>query len=173
MQLNYNEYADKIDLKYSIIQGLLVEDVSGVLTVSTDFKPNTIYLNKYNKTAAIIVAEKEYIGRPYILKKSDCIKLVNEWLDDKLNTDYVKRYKETDNKQFKKYYAEGVKYAYLDNGFTEVVDQSMNVGDVLLYTSNLHVAVYVGNNRILHHLPRKLSCYDTLDSTSILGVYRP
>lgn len=172
MQLNYNEYSEKVGLKYDIIEGLLVESSTGILTVSDQFKPYTIYVDKYNKLANLIVPEKAYIGRPYILKKSDCIKLVNEWLDDSLGTDYVKRYKDTSNSQFKKYYTDGVKYAYLDNGFTEVFD-SPNIGDVLVYMNQNHVAVLVNNNKILHHMPKKLSCYDVLDTTKILGVFRP
>lgn len=173
MQLNYNDYSEKVGLKYNIVEGLLVESPEGILTVSNQFKPYTIYVDNYNKTASLIVPEKAYIGRHYILRKSDCIKLVNEWLDDRLGTDYVKRYKDTSNSQFKRYYTDGVKYAYIDNGFTEVTDGSLNIGDVIVYQNQNHVAVLVDTNRILHHLPKKLSCFDVLDTTSILGVYRP
>jgi len=173
MQLNYNDYSEKVGLKYDIIEGLLVESPSGVLTVSNQFKPYTIYIDIYNKVASLIVPEKAYIGRHYLLKKSDCIKLVNEWLDDRLATNYAQRYKDTSNSQFKKYYKDGVKYAYLDNGFKEVTDGSLKVGDVIVYINQNHVAVLVDANKILHHLPKKLSCYDTLDSEKILGVYRP
>lgn len=174
LNLNYNEFLEKIGSKYDIVNGVLVESDTGVLTVSKNFEQYTIYLNTLSKSVSLVVPEKAYIGRFYLLRKSDCIKLVNEWLDDTLKTtNYVQRYKETNNRTFKKYYTDGVKYAYLDNGFTEVANNQLEVGDVLVYGNNLHVAVYVDTNRILHHMPGKLSCYDQLDTEKILGVYRP
>jgi hypothetical protein len=173
MQLNYNDYSEKVGSRYNIVEGLLVESSDGVLTVSTEFKQNTIYVDTYNKCVNLIVPEKAYIGRHYFLKKSDCIKLVNEWLDDRLGTDYVQRYKNTSNADFKKYYSQGVKYAYLDNDFKEVDHSALTIGDVIIYINYNHVAVLVDTNKVLHHLPKKLSCYDVLDTTKILGVYRP
>lgn len=174
LNLNYNEFLEKIGSKYDIVNGVLVESDTGVLTVSKNFEQYTIYLNTLSKSVSLIIPEKAYIGRFYLLKKSDCIKLVNEWLDDKLKTtNYLERYKNTDNRTFKKYYSEGVKHAYLDNSFVEVDSQSVSVNDVIVYGNKNHVAVCVDTNRILHHMPGKLSCYDQLDTEKILGVYRP
>ena len=61
-----------------------------------------------------------------------------------------------------------------DNGFQKVSDYQE--GDCLVYKYReaviSHAGVYLSNNKILHHLPDKLSCIDAVDSSKILGGYR-
>ena len=58
---------------------------------------------------------------------------------------------------------------YLDNfqsaGFTQIIDGSLNEGDVLLMMVGKtkvpnHGALYLGKNTILHHVQNRLSCRD-------------
>lgn len=57
---------------------------------------------------------------------------------------------------------------YLDNmqsnGFRRVSISSLQEGDVILFSLNSkavnHAAIYIGNNSILHHLPKRLSKRD-------------
>ena len=48
----------------------------------------------------------------------------------------------------------------LETGFRELKEEEeLQYGDVLLANDNLdHVALYIGNQEILHHCIRKLSC---------------
>jgi cell wall-associated NlpC family hydrolase len=64
---------------------------------------------------------------------------------------------------------------YNVNGFVQV--ETLQVGDSLVYENGLpslgnHVGVYLGENKILHHIPNKLSSIDLLDNTKILGIFR-
>ena len=60
-----------------------------------------------------------------------------------------------------------------------VTDDDIQVGDVLLFQSTSgkldHVAVYIGDNMILNHNIKKLSCREPFDlnyQQALRGVYR-
>jgi hypothetical protein len=67
-----------------------------------------------------------------------------------------------------------MKYWYIDHGFKEVTD--LQEGDCLVYECypNIknHVGIYINSQKILHHIPQKLSSLDTLDNSLIIGAYR-
>lgn len=172
--MEFRDFADKIGEKYDIVNGELVSLDTGCLTVSYELKPYTIYLNKIQKTVTLVVPEKSYLARDYLLRKTDCVTLVNEWLDDKHGTKFLEAYLKTKNREFYHYYSEGMRYAYLDYGFTEVTEAV--IGDVLEYAYQpgivSHVGVYLGEEKILHHLPYKLSSIDILDRIKVTGIYR-
>lgn len=172
--MDFQDFVDKLDQKYDIVEGELVPLETGCLTVSYQLNPYTVYLNKIQKSISIVVPEKSYLARKYLLRKTDCVTLVNEWLDDKYGTKYLEAYLKTKNREFYRYYNEGMRYAYLDYGFTEVTEAI--VGDVLEYAYQpgivSHVGIYLGDEKILHHLPYKLSSIDNLDRTKVTGIYR-
>ena len=63
---------------------------------------------------------------------------------------------------------------FLTHGFQEV--ETMQKGDMLVYDSVpntiSHIAIYLGDNKVLHHMPNKLSSVDILDNTKVKGIYR-
>lgn len=175
--MDYEFFANKINQKFSIVNGLLVEDHSGIFTVSYDFAQYAVYLNRQTKTWNIIAPHKSYLARAYVLKRSDCITLFCEWLDDHLHTTFGNIYNTISNREFLKYYKSGMRLWYEDNGFKEVSNPI--IGDCLVYADssnevipNNHVGVCVADNKILHHLPGRLSSIDTIDYTKIIGCYR-
>jgi len=172
--MDYQYFADKLGVKFDIVEGELVESETGQFTVSETFGDFVIYVNKLAKAVNIIAPQKAYVGRHYRLRRTDCITLLAEWLDDHYGSDFDNIYKKYPNRSFKKYYEQGMSLWYEENGFTKVATPERGDCIVYAYAPNVtsHVGVYLGNNKILHHLPGKLSSIDTIYSDNILGIYR-
>lgn len=175
--MDYEYFVNKIGSKFSLVRGEFVENQNGEFTVSLNFTQYSIYLNKQNKTWAPIAPVKSYLGRAYILKRSDCITLFTEWLDDHVGTSFGNIYNNISNKEFIRYYKSGMRLWYEDNGFKEIGIPT--TGDCLVYGDSInevvpinHVGVCVGDNKILHHLPGRFSSIDTIDYSKIIGCYR-
>lgn len=173
--MKYEEFVTKLGTRYDIVNGELTESPAGELVVTDDFaESNAIYLNCITKTFNLIIPKKNYIGRTYILRRSDCISLVAEWLSNNTSTDFNKIYSKITNKAFMKYYKEGINYWFEENNFIEVT--SPEVGDCLIYAYKpaviSHAGIFLENNKILHHIPYLLSSIDRVDMTKVIGVYR-
>lgn len=172
--MEFKDFADRIGTRYSIVNGDLVEAETGEFVVSETFGTNTIYVNKLTRTCNLIPAPNSYTGRPYKLKYTDCITLVASWLDKNRGSSFGNVYSSISRKQWFHYYEVGMKHYYLDNGFKEV--SSLEEGDCIVYeyATNIHnhVGIYIKDNKILHHIPQKLSSLDNIDSSLILGIYR-
>jgi proteasome lid subunit RPN8/RPN11 len=100
------------------------------------------------------------IGRHFVWKVFDCWTLMQDYYQQELaiilpDFEYEERFWE----KGKNYYMEKHKLA----GFEQVMGE-MQLHDVLLMQINSrvvnHAAIYVGNNKILHHFYRRLSCKD-------------
>ena len=175
--MDYEYFANKIGTKFALVRGEFVPALNGEFTASFDFAQYSIYLNKQTRTWTPIAPTKSYIARSYILKKSDCVTLFAEWLDDHRGSNFGNIYNNISNKEFFKYYRSGMGLWYEDNGFTKV--NNPIVGDCLVYGDSIngkiplnHVGVCVADNKILHHLPGTFSSIDTIDYGKIIGCYR-
>jgi len=175
--MDYEYYLNKLGCTYSLVRGEFVEDTKGIFTVSTEFKQYSIYLNKQNSSCIPIAPTKSYLARSYVLKRSDCITLFAEWLDDHSGTTFGNIYNNISNREFLKYYKSGMRLWYEDHGFTEV--GVPRIGDCLVYTDSInetvplnHVGVCVDKNKVLHHLPGRFSSIDTIDYSKVIGCYR-
>ena len=118
------------------------------------------------------------IGRKFIWGKYDCWSIVSDWYEDtkKIKLMKWKRPKRIknflDNPEFEKALPLG---GFVKQESTEKIE----IGDVLLFqsvTGNLdHVAVYLGDNMILNHNIKALSCREPFDlkyQQALRGVYR-
>ena len=174
MHLDYDYFKYYIGSTFDVIQGNLENVENGMFPVTETFSNPGIYINKLNKTVSLISPLNSYIGRKYALRQVDCVTVCFTWHDNNKNTNLLSIYKNTSAKVFHKYYLEGIGPWLLQVGFTEVED--MIVGDILIYdispNTRAHIAVYLGNNKILHHLPKKLSGIDNIDMSKVTGVYR-
>ena len=105
-----------------------------------------------------------YEGRQYLLNKADCYRLAVEYYEreyQKFLTEYLaddswlraQMNPRTYNLMLRK---------YAENGFEKV--SSIQKGDALLINTvgdvgdPNHIAIYLGDDSILHHIPNKLSC---------------
>ena len=117
------------------------------------------------------------IGRTWIWGKQDCWNLVTDYFLDKkqINLKYWQRPKSI------KYFCENPYFEKVltGSGFIEVDKNKIQKNDVLLmegsYQKLSHVALYLGNQLILHHEIKKLSCREFYDLKYIKAtkkVYR-
>lgn len=102
-------------------------------------------------------------GREYIWYVTDCFTFLRDWFHSKLNINIP-------HFEYTKDFWEGKQELYLNGfasaGFAEVPLQEVKYGDVLLMDLvggiTSHGAIYLGNNKIAHHLFGRLSGEDTL-----------
>jgi proteasome lid subunit RPN8/RPN11 len=106
--------------------------------------------------------EVDYLKRPYITGIFDCYGLVRDYYRREYGihlTNHQRINLETGEVAYDKF----LKY-YEDEGFVRVMDDSYQVGDVMLMQlmdkQPNHVAIYIGNNLIMHHNLDRLSKVD-------------
>lgn len=110
----------------------------------------------------------EYIGRPYHYGLIDCYSLLVDYFQgeygiklEQLRHTRDTRFWESDEPMMEKHYA-GL-------GFEQVYDTAQQAGDVFLIQTGgkvaNHVAIYIGDDMILHH------CENRLSGRSIYGGY--
>ena len=175
--LKYEDFIDKIGIRYDIIEGVLVESPEGLFVVSEEFKDYTIYINKQNLTVPIIAPKSSYLAREYKTRTSDCVALLVEWYKDNKNLDWTSDYRRTSLSEYMNYYAYGIGALFDKYNFIPVEDKTkLEISDWLIYATNgnytSHIAMYYGDNKVLQHLPNKLSSIDTLDPTRVVRAYR-
>jgi len=164
---------DRLD----IVMGELVRKDNGFLLASKSLGQNVVYVDKIQRTYALITPKTEYRGRNYKLKQSDCVRLVLEWLARERNitskvdgTNLLEFYARLDNRLFVDAYKRGAIAISKDFGFNEVEVSNINVGDVIGIHN--HIGVVVSEGMMLHHLPQKLSSIDPINFASITQVFR-
>ena len=118
------------------------------------------------------------IGRKFIWGKYDCWSIVTDWFKETkdINIKYwerPKRIKDFINNPEFEFALPKLNFVRQSN------NKNIQVGDVLLFqsvTGNLdHVAVYIGDNMILNHNIKGLSCRELFDlkyQQALRGIYR-
>ena len=105
------------------------------------------------------------IGRQWAWGLEDCWSLVTDFYKEKLNIDLKKWARPKTIKKFAENpYFEKV---LLGSGFKEIEFKDIQENDILLmegaYQKLNHVAIYIGDQTILHHVIGKLSCREIFD----------
>ena len=118
------------------------------------------------------------IGRRFIWGKHDCWSIIHDWYKETKNIELMQWERP---KKIKHFLAnpEFEKALPLGGFVKQKNNENIEVGDVLLFksvTGNLdHVAVYIGDNMILNHCIKTLSCRELFDlryQQALRGVYR-
>lgn len=174
--MEYQDFSNKVGKRFDIVNGDLVESPSGLFIVSETYQNNTIYLNRQANKATLIADMSIYVGRPYKLRISDCTSLWTQWLDKHKGTSYYQIYKTMPHRDFLAWMKAGMCSYFETQPFTKINVNELIEGDCLVYSFNnlidSHVGIYIDSDKILHHLPRKMSSLDILDRSKILGAYR-
>jgi hypothetical protein len=175
--LKYEDFIDKIGVRYDIIEGELKESPQGLFVVSKEFKDYVVYVNSLSLSVSIIAPRSSYLAREYKTRRSDCVALLVDWYKDNKDLDWTNDYKRTSLSQYMDYYINGVGPLFDKYGFTPLEDKTdLQISDWLVYALEdnwtSHIAMYYGNNKILQHIPNKLSSIDTLDPTRVVRAYR-
>jgi len=107
----------------------------------------------------------DFIGRQFIYGLLDCFTLVEDYYQEMCDIILKVPQWNKDNGYEWDFWEKGKNY-YIDNyevnGFKRITDGSLKLHDALLMNirspiSN-HCAIYIGDNKILHHLVSRLSC---------------
>ena len=172
--MDYEYFSGKIGSRFNIDNGDLVEAEDGMFLVTETFQSPSIYVNKLERKVSLISPKDSYIGRSYGLRQADCVAICFLWHDDHKGTKLMDIYRHTPNREFYDYYIRGMAPWFLTHGFEQV--ETMQVGDMLVYENVpgtlSHIAIYVGDNKILQHLPNKFSSVDTLEIEKVKGIFR-
>jgi len=172
--MNFQDFADKIGVKYDIVNGNLVQSNTGPFTVTETLNNCCIYVNKSAKTAQLIVPSSMYIGRPSILQNYDSVKLALEWSDKNQGTNLLSIYKNYSTKKFYDYYSNNIGDWFIDIGLSKQTE--VTVGSFIVYKLNEDISSYIGicvaPEKILHHSYGKLSSIDNVEYNKIIGIYK-
>ena len=114
--------------------------------------------------------KKGLIGRQWVWGVQDCWNLIHDWYEEKRSIVLKHWERPKSPEEFSK--SPLFEYGLPLTGFKELDDTlDLEKGDVLLMdtgTGNLdHVALYVGDQTILHHCVKRLSCRETYDQKYI------
>lgn len=173
--LDYNFYKEKLGKKFAIVNGELVEDPEGLLTVTETFTNYSIYLSKIEHKASLIIPDLAYVGKTYKTRSTDCISICCKWHDNQYGTNLQKVYKDTTHEKFKKYFKQGMSLWFEDHGFLKT--NTIKIGSFIVYQyapnlpANSHIAICIEPNKILQHIPWKYSSIDTIENEKVFAIY--
>jgi len=177
--LDYDTYSAKIGSKYTVAWGELVEAEDGEFEVSKTASKNRIVISDFAKTAQLSAERDLWIGRQWALKKSDCATLAAEYQDKQFNSNYTEIMNSYSLRKGGEYFHRGMVAWLEDVGMPRVALEDRQLHDVVVYDydgdHNMHIGIYLGDNKLLHHLPNAFSSIDVLDfseTEKFLGVYR-
>ena len=170
--------AAKDGKKVDIIAGELVLSEGGFLTASFTLDMYVLYVDQMREIGTVLLPKTDYRGRIYHLKKSDCVTLAIEWLDRELGIKlmpdgvqtFADKYKALSNQEFLAAYRNGQSSLIGSFGFRIITSEECQRGDIVILHN--HVAVALGDDKALHHLPNKLSGIDPINWALVTGVYR-
>lgn len=176
----YIKFAENIGVRYNIQQGRFVEADDGEFLVTDKLiGKGTIYLDKNRKTWSVL-ADNPFVGKEYFLQTQNCAILTAKYLDyakdDGVN--YEKMMKSIPLKKLIYYFRNAVNPLLEELGFVSIPVSEIQVNDIVVWQFNdlstSHMGVYLGDNKLIHHIPSMISCIDTIDlnSSKVLGVYR-
>ena len=173
----YEESLKLLGQRVNVVLGDLVADENGPLVVSDTLLANSILVSRRKQTAVAITALK--IAQPYTRMKNDCISLSARFMDELTGTkNYTTRYRQITVREYLANLGGGAADYILELGLQEVDPATLQVNDIILgglpdipeITS--HTAIYLGNDKILHHRPYKLSSIDDLATADVQRVFR-
>jgi hypothetical protein len=176
----YIKFSKNIGGRYNIQQGRFVEAEDGEFLVTDKLiGKGIIYLDK-NRNTWSVLADNPFVGKEYILQTQNCAILTAKYLDyakdDGVN--YEKMMKSIPLKKLIYYFRNAVNPLLEELGFQSIPVSEIQVHDIIVWQFNdfatSHMGVYLGDNKLIHHIPSMISCIDTIDlnSSKVLGVYR-
>ena len=168
--MTIQQWLDNVGNKADIKNGIIVISEDGFLTISDNPMQYSAYVNERSSTITAIIPKTDYRGRIYSLKEADCVTLAAEWYDTNKGTNILKFIDSLSIEEYRMLWGNSFVEYLLTLGFTKREGLPQK-GDVVYYERPNHIGIYLGDGKILHHLPRKLSCIDELDYSKLGDVY--
>jgi hypothetical protein len=176
----YHKFINTLGSRYNIVSGKFVLDDNGEFLVTNRLLgTGTIYLDTKLETYTVL-SDNPFVGLPYILKSQNCAILTAKYLDyaKKDGVGYEKLMKSIPMRRLIYYFRNAVNPLLESIGFVAVDVKDIQLYDIIVWqfnkTATSHMGVYLGDNKMIHHIPSMISCIDTIDlnSPKVLGVYR-
>lgn len=176
----YQEFLGNIGSRYNITGGKFIKSDDGEFLVTDKLLgKGTIFIDKSNSTYSVL-SDNPFIGLPYRLKDQNCAIMTAKYLDYATNdgVGYEKLMKAIPMRRLIYYFRNAVNPLLEDIGFVRVPVENIQVNDIIVWqfnkTATSHMGVYLGDNKMIHHIPAMISCIDEVDlnSPKVLGVYR-
>lgn len=161
-------WSEHLGEKVNIVEGDLVLDPDGFLTVSKCVEPYNLLVQ--GNQAIPICPPSDFRGRAYRFMRSDCVTLCAAWMDMANGSNLIGRISSLTARRYQNLNRFGYEDVVLEFGFTPAEDISH--GSLLFYGSMGHIGVCIDGDKILHHPNGKFSCIDSLDESKVLKVYR-
>jgi hypothetical protein len=161
-----------IGQRVNIVNGKYELTDDGAFIISKTFGPERVWMTNEGKSQCITT--KPFIGRVYKLGNVDCVTLVCEYVQSKSLLDFYHSMSRTELLELQR--STVMSWLDEDSRFTSV-GMDYEPGDCIVYahTERMHanhIGIAYPDNKILHHLPGKLSCIDRANVDNILGGYR-
>lgn len=168
--MDFYFWKNNIGLKADIKEGNVVLSEDGFLSVSNKPTQYSVYVDELRSSVSLIIPKSDYRGRLYKLFESDCVTLSAEWFDNYFKTDTLGYLSNISPEEYRRLWGAGFKDHLKTLGFVKQ-NKIPDKGDVIYYGRPNHIGICLGDNKILHHLPRKYSCIDEIDPTKLGDVY--
>lgn len=170
--MTQQQWMPHIGRKVDIVEGEFVLSDDGFLTVSKSPVMYSLYIDQATDFAVPIVPKSDFRGRPYRIGRSDCLTLFVEWSDAVMGTNLREKLNAISRRTYMERVAESIHDLLIDAGFSQIDPSDAVRGDMLVYKHINHVCAYLGDQQILHILPRKWSSIDTIDFAQVTEAYR-
>jgi hypothetical protein len=171
MRLEVDDWVAHIGQKADIVNGEVVLAENGFLEVTENPKSFSVYVDRSSGTAVLIVPKEDWRGRKYRFRVQDCVVLTCLWMDDYCGSDTLSHARQVTRAEYIHLNENGYDHILEKAGYV-LQDRAPEHGDLLVYENHVHIGVCLDGDKILHHLPLKLSCIDPLDPSLILKVFR-
>jgi hypothetical protein len=171
----YELFVENIGQRFNVVNGEFVKQDDGPLIVSLSPIQNSIYINKFQEMW--VVRSDQMIGTAYNFGRNDCAILCARYLDKHVGSNIEEKLLALTFREWANYARIGVENIIKDVGGYEVDISELQPNDVVSYLIpdsdvTSHLAVYLGNEKILHHVPKKYSSIDDFDETRVTKVFR-
>jgi hypothetical protein len=164
----YELVVNNIGKYISIIDGEPVLLDTGSFIISDTLKANSVYVDKFTKTATLVPGKYQYTGYCWNVLNSNCATLCARWLDDTNGTKLLSAILSLSIEHRLKVYKHGYEDILYQYGFS---DSSIpSPGCIVRYQYDNHIGILLDNGRILHHLANKYSSIDILDANKIKSI---
>jgi hypothetical protein len=167
-EINWEEHLGQ---KANLVEGVPTLDPQGFLTISKNIAPYNLLIQG-GAPPIPICPKNDFRGRNYRFMRADCVTLVAEWYDKNINTNILVNLKGLFGRTYQNLNFNGYEHIVENFGFVQKQTSVTEHGDLVFYENPRHIGVCLNSSSILHHLPNKYSCVDTLNQQKILKVYR-
>lgn len=169
--MQFDDWVDHIGQRADIVNGELVLAEDGFLEITDKLKLYSLYLDRSARSAALLIPKEDWRGREYRFRVQDCVVLTCLWMDDYCGSDTLSHARRVTRAEYIELNKNGYDHILEQAGYV-LQDRDPIHGDLLVYENHVHIGVCIDGDKILHHMPDKLSCIDVLDPALILKVFR-